>query len=461
MELKLKDRKWPFIVGIAIVGLLAILLIGLALANIITGNILDRTVARLKSEGFRVSPKGLMPVCSDDENAEIPWEKACNLFSLKSKAGEDAYSKSCENWSSLTPEDKKELRELLEANEPVLELLREAASRPYFTFKPDYSKPMGTWQWPWPPVRSYGMMKVLIEIRGRLALDDGDREEALECCILGLQSARCYSKLPSFVGWFMQSLSIFDMSLKLCKETLSGVAVSKETGQKLIQLLDPQVLKDNAASTLDVERLELLDTTVRYLAGENTRLSAWPRHSFFQRPLSTGLNFVSRPIIRWDTSIVQGVMVRAIKAIRSSYVEAKFVFNAIEYELRNLSQMHFLARNEILLFIGWADWTGRTLYSGGLPEIIATVEARAQVTRLALACKLFESETGRFPSDLEKLSPAYFEELPLDPFTGKDFAYRLLPKGGFVVYSAGPDGKDNGGVSSSDDIVWQEGRAED
>ena len=91
---------------------------------------------------------------------------------------------------------------------------------------------------------------------------------------------------------------------------------------------------------------------------------------------------------------------------------------------------------------------------------MANIEARAQVTRLAIACKVFESETGEPPSGLEKLMPAYFEELPLDPYTGKDFVYRLLPEGGFVIYSVGSDERDDGGISS-DDIVWQEGRAED
>ncbi len=454
MESKTKARKWLFIVAVGIAGLLVIFLIALAIGNIVTGNILDKTIATLKSEGFRVSPEGLMPVCSDEENAAIPWEKAGKLFSLKTKAARDAYIKSYKNWSSLTREDKKALRECIAANEQVLELLREAATCPYFTLQPDYSRPMTAWQYP--PLATYGMIEVLIEIRGRLALDDRNREEALECCILGIQSVRCYSKVPSLFQWFMQNLSIFDMSLTLCKETMSGVPVSKETGQKLIQLLDPQALKDSAATTLDVERLRLLDTTTRFLAGEKIRLRAWPRHSFFQGPFAGGLNFVARPIIRVDTSIVQRVMIRAIKAIRGPYLEAKSVFEEIENKLGNLSKIHFLARNEILLFGAWTDWTGRTLCSGGLLEIIANIEARAQVSRLAIACKLFESETGGFPSDLEKLMPVYFEELPLDPYTEKDFVYRLLPEGGFVLYGVGSDGQDDGGTSSSDDTVWLE-----
>ncbi len=65
MESKTKARKWLFVVAVGIIGLLVVFFIALAIGNIVTGNILDKTIARLKSEGFRVSPEGLMPVCSD------------------------------------------------------------------------------------------------------------------------------------------------------------------------------------------------------------------------------------------------------------------------------------------------------------------------------------------------------------------------------------------------------------
>ena len=135
---------------------------------------------------------------------------------------------------------------------------------------------------------------------------------------------------------------------------------------------------------------------------------------------------------------------RAVKAIRRPYLETKSAFQDIEKELMNLSKIHFLARYMIIIF------------SGGLPEKIAHIEARAQVTRLALACKLYASDKGEFPSSLEELTPAYFKELPRDPYTGKDFVYRLLREGGFVVYSVGPNERDEGGTSSSDDTVWLE-----
>jgi len=136
---------------------------------------------------------------------------------------------------------------------------------------------------------------------------------------------------------------------------------------------------------------------------------------------------------------------RVINAMRQPYWEAKPIFEEIDNKIENLSRIHFVARAMI----------GPLGYSGKVAKF-ATVEGRAQVTRLALACKLYARENGEFPSSLEELTPAYFKELPRDPYTGKDFVYRLLPEGEFVVYSVGPNERDEGGTSSSDDTVWLE-----
>jgi hypothetical protein len=45
--------------------------------------------------------------------------------------------------------------------------------------------------------------------------------------------------------------------------------------------------------------------------------------------------------------------------------------------------------------------------------------------------------------------PAYLERIPLDPFDGAPLRYRRLDDG-VVIYSVGPDGKDNGGKFGKD-----------
>lgn len=87
----------------------------------------------------------------------------------------------------------------------------------------------------------------------------------------------------------------------------------------------------------------------------------------------------------------------------------------------------------------------------------------------ALALKAFSLENNKYPNTLQELVPKYLKELPSDPYSVKGI-YKYKNKGNkFLLYSIGPDGKDNGGVSiprlkgktktiiqidSIGDIVW-------
>ena len=64
-----------------------------------------------------------------------------------------------------------------------------------------------------------------------------------------------------------------------------------------------------------------------------------------------------------------------------------------------------------------------------------------------LAVKLFKMEKGRFPKSLDELVPQYLAEVPLDPFDLKPLRYKKR-QGKWIIYSIGPDGKDDGGVKN-------------
>ena len=88
--------------------------------------------------------------------------------------------------------------------------------------------------------------------------------------------------------------------------------------------------------------------------------------------------------------------------------------------------------------------------------------ARRAAAILGLSCELFSSRHGRYPAELKDLAPEFLEEIPPDPFTGKPFKYRLKDgRTGFLVYSVGPNLKDDSGVSDipaeKDDISWEGG----
>jgi hypothetical protein len=73
----------------------------------------------------------------------------------------------------------------------------------------------------------------------------------------------------------------------------------------------------------------------------------------------------------------------------------------------------------------------------------STAEARCAV--VGLACERFRLKHGRWPETLAELPADLLPGgVPLDPFDGKPLRYRKL-EDGVVLYSVGPDGKDDGG----------------
>ena len=70
--------------------------------------------------------------------------------------------------------------------------------------------------------------------------------------------------------------------------------------------------------------------------------------------------------------------------------------------------------------------------------------AGSRCAALAISVERYRRARGQIPTTLNELVPACAKSLPQDPFTGKDLLYRHDARG-FVVYSVGADGKDDGG----------------
>ncbi len=76
------------------------------------------------------------------------------------------------------------------------------------------------------------------------------------------------------------------------------------------------------------------------------------------------------------------------------------------------------------------------------------VNAELLLLEIAVALERYKKDAGDYPKELKSLIPKYLEEIPLDPATGrKTFVYRPEPQENspFLLYSFGPNGKDDGG----------------
>ncbi len=74
-------------------------------------------------------------------------------------------------------------------------------------------------------------------------------------------------------------------------------------------------------------------------------------------------------------------------------------------------------------------------------------QTQLNCARLAIACRLYQMNTGKLPERLSELAgyfPADFAEVMTDPFSGRQLLYKRTDSG-FIVYSVGDsDARDNG-----------------
>ncbi|MCW5556148.1 MAG: hypothetical protein KIS67_28840 [Verrucomicrobiae bacterium] len=78
-------------------------------------------------------------------------------------------------------------------------------------------------------------------------------------------------------------------------------------------------------------------------------------------------------------------------------------------------------------------------------SLFASITALRQVAETAMAVEQYRTlHEGRLPTELNALVPTYLAAVPTDPFDGRPLRFRLLTRG-YVIYSIGPDGQDNGG----------------
>jgi hypothetical protein len=76
---------------------------------------------------------------------------------------------------------------------------------------------------------------------------------------------------------------------------------------------------------------------------------------------------------------------------------------------------------------------------------VARNQASITLARVACALERHRLATGTYPATLDGLAPRWLDRVPPDPAGGRPLVYRPVDDGRFTLYSAGVDGRDDGG----------------
>jgi hypothetical protein len=94
---------------------------------------------------------------------------------------------------------------------------------------------------------------------------------------------------------------------------------------------------------------------------------------------------------------------------------------------------------------------------------VARQIATLRLAAVACALERHRLRHGGYPATLAELAPAFIPAVPADPMTGKPFGYERPESGPYRLWSAGLNGRDDGGVmldkrnDEDGDWVWPNG----
>ena len=96
---------------------------------------------------------------------------------------------------------------------------------------------------------------------------------------------------------------------------------------------------------------------------------------------------------------------------------------------------------------------GKSVESAWLKERVSLAQNLLLMTELAL--RAWKGEHGDWPNQLADLVPTYLTRVPNDPFAVEgSLVYRTTPAG-YLLYSVGPDGVDDGGMAVGHSVKLQ------
>ncbi len=462
--------------------LLIILTVGLAVRavlNYATGRKLTKFLEKSRAEGTIIPRKDLVPECLRSENAARLWTAAEALYFEP----DDGSSRGDTRDLNLNLNEGEAIEEgLLEKLAPVVdrnrrcfEIIREAADMPCYLYG----------DWDRRNVKLYDLeipnavvMLQVIRLMGAGAIiqaESGNVEGAIEECLFGLRFMKKVSEDPRLINYLISVAGA-----KYILFCLNRVAGGREVGTEwllpVMEELEPEAWKRNLVRAMQLEKLFLLEIGLDSLKRMSSDFADVMNLHFWQRQGLWWIRPATKAEIPWILSAFDEM---EREGLRPYYQTREF---RADFERRIEDLPWYFKLNKVLLPNFFSTWLK-----------VASLESMLRTARAGLAGKIFKNETGRFPGGLAELSGVMegrFEDDFMDPFTGQPFVFRLVGDGegegeiagvegggggeasegsgvGFIIYSLGSNGKDDGGRSSmitqmimenDDDWPWKEFR---
>jgi len=382
-------------------------------------------LARLKASGAPTTWEQVVPPpVPDDQNAALLYEKA---FALVPGRPSDLLYEYLGSDPAERGKVQSQVASILAFDAAALHYVALAAKRPKCRFDRDWSDPLNM---TFEQVSRLKSLMAIVMAQAVLQADRGDVAGALETWSVNIVMVKHLESEPLLIS------------------QLTAVAITAIAAESLPQILEDHQPSPDACrrAAQALSRLDLTRAFVRSLEAERVWSHRWMREARLNplslqggAPPAPGLKASAQAALtaaayQLVAPLDDAAMLRAwekqIALARKPYRQTVKQFEALE---RDIPPYALLTRT----FVG--STFGRAV--GARDRGIAYVG----MMRVELGLAAYRTEFGGYPKSLGELRTALHWDVPRDPFSGRDFVYHRKG-GGFVLYSIGPDLRDDGGV---------------
>jgi hypothetical protein len=443
--MKSKTKRFLARIGVIVLSLVVLILAVRTILNYTSGKKLQAAIKKTQAEGHRLDILAFARNCPEEDNAALIWKAIEQLFTEASNPRGVALNKISEDLflgRPLSEDSKKQIESAALKNRKIFELIREAAGKPCFQYNTKWSGTPDEIEFP-------KYVKMLLSFRlfflsSVLEAQKGSVDQAVDDCATGIRFVSLVLGEPFLLNRLV-ALSLLRNQLLALNAVLSEKHIAAEKIGAILHLLDSLPLRQTFAVTFNSERAFSLGYYFG-LIKENEEVADTP-FPFINK----GVTWLWKPLFNLEAVYTLKLWDAAAPTIGLPYYETKDARLRFQEPFARTpwyaTQGGFLAPDLSVLLI---KEVGR--------------EADVAVARVGIACEIYRIQKGKFPEGLDQLAPDILKEIPVDPFTGKSLIYKKTERG-FIIYSVGPNEKDDGGrgtwmpaqviLEKDDDIVWR------
>jgi type II secretory pathway pseudopilin PulG len=427
MKLSARQIIVGILVGVACLGITVFLVWRVRLANDVERQLAAIRAAGLPTNGAEVND--YYTTVPDDENAALKMADAFALMTNYNdrRSNEITSIKFPQRKDTLTPEQLDLLAGYFAMNSNALAQAREAIKLPRCRYPMDLSWGAATLL---PHLAKLKKLSLLAEYQTLL---DANNSAAAISVIIGM--AHTLDTEPTIISKLVR-IAMLNMAEIALERRLNAGGLDEVELKHLSQLFAEAAKTNQMANGLIGERAAFMRyfrmsfAEIKKLADDNDENSS--AQSGPPLPGSQPFIFKLTGFFERDLRFyLQGMETNI--SLAATFPKNVVVISNVQEQISQTSRQNYYILSSMLL---------PALGHAILKE--ANGLAQVRLAQTALAVESFRLAQGKLPEKLDELVPQFLSTVPSDPFDGQSLRYHRLAKG-YVIYSVGSDGHDDGG----------------